>query len=153
MARELAIWRPFKEMVPFDFQSMRREMDRLWDSFFQRTRRTEEEGEYLPALDVCETKDQILVKAEVPGVEPKDLDIFLSDGVLTLKGEKKEHEGEEGVSCHLTERSYGAFSRSIQLPSSVQSDKIDASCKNGVLQIILPKSEEARTREIKINVQ
>jgi HSP20 family protein len=153
MARELTIWKPFREMVPIDFERMRREMDRLWDSFFKRTGRTEEEGEYLPALDVCETKDQILVKAEVPGVDPKDLDISLSDGILTLKGEKQEHEGEERVSCHLTERSYGAFSRSIQLPASVQSDKINASCKNGVLQIVLPKSEEAKTREIKINIQ
>jgi HSP20 family protein len=153
MARELTIWKPFREMVPFDFDRMRREMDRLWDSFFERTRRSEEAGEYYPALDICETKDHVLVKAEVPGMEPKDLDITLSDSVLILKGEKKQYEGEEGVSCHLTERSYGAFSRSIQLPASVQSDKINASYKNGVLQIVLPKSEEAKTREIKIKVQ
>jgi HSP20 family protein len=153
MARELATWKSFRELVPFDFERMRREMDRLWDSFFESTRRTQEESEYLPALDVCETKDQIMVKAEVPGMEPKDLDITLSDGVLILKGEKK-HEGEEkGASCHLTERSYGTFSRSIQLPASVQSDKINASYKNGVLQILLPKSEEAKAREIKIKVQ
>lgn len=153
MARELAVWRPFREYVPFDFERMRRELDRLWESFAERSRRTEQESKYLPALDVCETQDHIMVRAELPGIEPKDLDITLSDGVLTLKGEKKHQTEEKGVSCHLFERSYGAFSRSIQLPAAVESSKINASYKNGVLQITLPKSEETKTREIKIKVE
>jgi HSP20 family protein len=154
MARELATWKPARTWMPFfDFERMRRDLDRLYESFFERTRRTEEAGEYLPALDICETKDQILVKAEVPGMEPKDLDVTLSDGILTLKGEKQHEREEKEGSCHLVERSYGAFSRSIQLPAAVQSDKINASYKNGVLQIILPKSEEAKTKEIKIKVE
>lgn len=154
MARELTISKPFRHFIPIvDFEKMRRELDRFYDSFFESSRRAEHEGEYLPAFDVCETKDNIAVKAEVPGMEPKDLDITLSDGILTVNGEKKQEVEEKGASCHLIERSYGAFSRSIQLPAGVQSDKIDASYKNGTLHIVLPKSEEAKNREIKIKVE
>jgi HSP20 family protein len=93
------------------------------------------------------------VKAEVPGLEPKDIDISLSDGLLTIKGEKKQEREEKEENYHLVERSYGSFARSIRLPNEVQSDKIDASYKNGVLKIVLPKSEEAKKKEIKIKVQ
>jgi HSP20 family protein len=155
MARELTIWRPFGEMAPFrDFERMRRDMDRLWDSFFERgTLRGEEAGEWLPSLDVAETKNEIVVKAEVPGLEPKDIDISVSDGLLTIKGEKKQEREEKEENYHLVERSYGTFTRSIRLPNEVQSDKINASYKNGVLKVVLPKSEEAKKKEVKIKVQ
>ena len=155
MARELTVWKPFGELAPFrDFEWMRRDMDRLWNSFFERgTLRSEEGGEWLPSLDVAETKNEIVVKAEVPGLEPKDIDISLSDGLLTIKGEKKQEREEKEENYHLVERSYGSFARSIRLPNEVQSDKINASYKNGVLKIVLPKSEEAKKKEIKIKVQ
>ena len=155
MARELTVWKPFGELAPFrDFEWMRRDMDRLWNSFFERgTLRSEEGGEWLPSLDVAETKNEIVVKAEVPGLEPKDIDISLSDGLLTIKGEKKQEREEKEKNYHLVERSYGSFARSIRLPNEVQSDKINASYKNGVLKIVLPKSEEAKKKEIKIKVQ
>ena len=155
MARELTVWKPFGELAPFrDFEWMRRDMDRLWNSFFERgTLRSEEGGEWLPYLDVAETKNEIVVKAEVPGLEPKDIDISLSDGLLTIKGEKKQEREEKEENYHLVERSYGSFARSIRLPNEVQSDKINASYKNGVLKIVLPKSEEAKKKEIKIEVQ
>ena len=155
MARELAIWRPFGEISPFrDFERMRRDMDRLWGSFFERgTLRGEDGREWLPSLDVAETKNEIVVKAEVPGLEPKDIDISLSDGVLTIKGEKKQEKEEKEENYHLIERSFGSFFRSIRLPNEVQSDKINASYKNGVLKIVLPKSEEAKKKEVKIKVQ
>ena len=155
MARELTVWKPFGELAPFrDFEWMRRDMDRLWNSFFERgTLRSEEGGEWLPSLDVAETKNEIVVKAEVPGLEPKDIDISLSDGLLTIKGEKKHEREEKEENYHLVERSYGSFARSIRLPNEVQSDKINASYKNGVLKIVLPKSEEAKKKEIKIKVQ
>jgi len=154
MARELTVWKPFGELAPFrDFEWMRRDMDRLWNSFFERgTLRSEEGGEWLPSLDVAETKNEIVVKAEVPGLEPKDIDISLSDGLLTIKGEKKQEREEKEENYHLVERSYGSFARSIRLPNEVQSDKINASYKNGVLKIVLPKSEEAKKKEIKIKV-
>jgi len=155
MARELTVWKPFGELTPFrDFERMRRDMDWLWDSFFERgTLRSEEGGEWLPSLDVAETKNEIVVKAEVPGLESKDIDISLSDGLLTIKGEKKQEREEKEENYHLVERSYGSFARSIRLPNEVQSDKINASYKNGVLRIVLPKSEEAKKKEIKIKVQ
>ncbi len=155
MAWELTTWKPFRELEPFrDFERLRRNMDRFWDSFFERgVRRTEEEGEWLPFLDVAETKDEIVVKAEVPGMDPKDIDISLSDGLLTIKGEKKQEREEKEEDYHLVERSYGTFTRSIRLPKEVRRDKISASYKNGVLKVTLPKSEEAKQKEIKIKVE
>jgi HSP20 family protein len=155
MARELTIWRPFRELTPFrEFERMRRDMDRLWESFFERgVPRADDEGEWLPSLDVAETKDEIVVKAEVPGMDPKDIDISLSDGLLTIKGEKKQEREEKEEDYHLVERSYGTFTRSVRLPKEVKRDKISASYKNGVLRVTLPKSEEAKQKEIKIKVE
>ncbi len=154
MARELTVWKPFRELVPFSFDQMTREMDRLWDSFFEeRPGRRVEEREWLPSLDVSETKNDIVVKAEVPGMDPKDIDISLSNGVLTIKGEKKQEREEKEEDYHLIERSYGTFARSIQLPVEVQSNKVNASYKNGILKVTLPKSEEAKIKEIKIKVE
>jgi HSP20 family protein len=154
MARELQVWKPYREMTPFwEFERMKREMDKLWDSFFERRPvRIEEETEFLPALDLAETDNELVVKCEVPGLEPKDIDISLSDRMLTIRGEKKQEREERKADYHLVERSYGAFTRSVQLPTEVQSDKISASYKNGILKINLPKSEEAKKKEIKIKV-
>ncbi len=156
MAKEITIWKPFTELAPFrEFDRMRRDMDRLWDSFLEGApgRRDEERGEWLPSLDVSETKNELVVKAEVPGMDAKDVDISLSDGVLTIKGEKKQEKEEKEADYHLIERSYGAFTRSIQLPKEVQGDKINASYKDGILRITLPKSEEAKKKEIRIRVE
>jgi HSP20 family protein len=156
MAWELTTWKPFRELAPFkDFERMRREMDRLLDSFFDGglRGRTEMIGEWLPSLDVSETKNELVVKAEVPGMDPKDIDISLSDGTLTIKGEKKQEKEEKEADYHLVERSYGSFTRSVQLPKEVQSEKINASYKNGILKITLPKSEEAKKKEVKIKVE
>ena len=118
MAGELTTWRPLRELAPFrEFEKMRREMDRFWDSFFERRpTKAEEAGEFLPALDLAETDNELVVKCEVPGLEPKDIDISLSDGMLTIKGEKKQGREEKQADYHLVERSYGSFTRSIQLP-------------------------------------
>ena len=156
MAKELTIWKPFKELTPFrGFETMRRDMDRLWDSFLEGglQRRTGEAEEWFPFLDVAETKNELVVKAEVPGMDPKDIDVSLSDGVLTIKGEKRQAKEEKEADYHLVERSYGAFTRSVQLPKEVKGDKISASYKNGILKITLPKSEEAKKKEIKIKVE
>jgi len=154
MAGELTTWRPFRELAPFrEFERMRREMDRFWDSFFEkRPAKAGEEGEFLPSIDLAEKDNELVVKCEVPGMDPKDINISLSDGVLTIRGEKKQEREEKEADYHLVERSYGSFSRSIQLPKQVQSEKISASYKNGILKITLPKSEEAKKKEIKIKV-
>jgi HSP20 family protein len=156
MAWELTTWKPFRELTPFrDFERMRREMDRFWDSFFDVAprRKTDDGGEWFPSLDVSETKSDIVVKVELPGIDPKDINISLSDGFLILKGERKTEKEEKEEDYHLIERSFGSFTRSIRLPRDFQGDKISASYKNGVLKVTLPKSEEAKKKEIKIKVE
>jgi HSP20 family protein len=154
MARELTVLKPLRELAPFDFEQMRMDMDRLWDSFFEGRprRRVREEREWLPSLDMAETKNAVVVKAEVPGLDPKDIDISLSGDVLTIKGEKKQEKEEREENYHLIERSYGSFVRSIHLPTKVRSEKIEASYKNGILKVVLPKSEGAKMKEVKIKV-
>jgi HSP20 family protein len=150
MVWEISPWRPFR-----DLERMRKEMDRLWDSFFEGrpSRKVEEVGEWLPTLDVLETKNDLVVRAEIPGIDPKDIDISLANDILTIKGEKKQEIEEKEENYHLVERSYGSFTRMVRLPREVQSDKISASYKNGILKITLPKSEEAKKKEIKIKVE
>jgi len=148
MALELKPWRPFK-----DLPALREEMNKLWSVFGEKPLMEPFGKEWAPSLDVSETKDNIVVKAEVPGMDGKDIDISLSGGVLTLKGEKKQEKEEKDENYYFAERSYGAFFRAVQLPQEVQTDKIKASYKNGVLTITLPKSEEAKAKEVKIKVQ
>jgi HSP20 family protein len=151
MAWELMNTNPFK-----DVEKARSEMDRLLDTFlFGRPQRRDfwEEVEWLPAVDMAETKDGIVVDAEIPGMDPKEFDISLSEGTLTIRGEKKQEKEENEENYHLVERKYGTFTRSIPLPQAVESDKISASYKEGILKITLPKSEEAKKKEIKIKVE
>lgn len=93
------------------------------------------------------------MKAEIPGLDAKDLDLSLSGGSLVIKGEKKQEKEEKEENYHFIERSYGSFVRTIPLPKEVKHDKITASYKDGVLRVVLPKSEEAKTKELKIKVQ
>jgi len=152
MAGEINTWKPYRERVPFrDFDRMRREMDKFWDSFFGRE--TGEKGKWVPCIDVAETKDDIIVEVEVPGMNPKDIDISLTDGRLIIRGEKKQAKEEKEVEHHLVERSYGSFARMIELPAKVQSEKIEASYNNWVLKIALTKSEEAKKEAMKIKVE
>jgi HSP20 family protein len=149
MAYELSPQRSFREL-----STLRDEIDRIWSRFFgEQGPLVPWRGEWAPSLDVSETKNSIIVKAELPGMDAKDLDISLTDDVLTVKGEKKQEKEEEDENYHRIERSYGSFSRSVRLPSEVQSDKIEANYKNGILKIALPKSEKAKSKEVKIKVQ
>jgi HSP20 family protein len=106
-----------------------------------------------PVVDVYEEKDEIVVKAELPGMEKNDVEVNISDSELTLKGEKKKEEKIEEEDYFRCERSYGSFVRSVELPTDVQADKVKASFKNGILEVRLPKTEEAKTKEIKIKVE
>jgi HSP20 family protein len=152
MANELVRWRePFGGL-----DRMEMEMDRLWDSFFEdrpTVRRRDWLGEWLPSLDLSETKNEFVVKAEVPGMTSKDIDISLTEGVLSIRGEKKQEKEEKEENYHFVERSYGSFRRSIRLPGGVQNEKIKASYKDGVLKVTLPKSEETKKKEVKIKVE
>ncbi len=151
MAWELMNTNPFE-----DIEKMRSEMDRLWDTFLfgvPQKRDPWEEAEWLPAVDVAETKNEIIVNVEVPGMDPKEFDISLSEGTLTISGEKRQEKVEGKENYHLIERRYGSFSRAIPLPPEVESDQIRASYKNGILTVRVPKIEEARRKEIKIKVE
>lgn len=112
-----------------------------------------EEREFMPAFDVSETENELIVKAEVPGMEKKDIDISLSDGVLTIKGEKRQEKEDKKEHYYTAERRYGAFSRTIPLPVEVDTNKVDATYKEGVLEITLPKSETAKAKKIEVKSQ
>ena len=144
---DIVEWKPFREV-----SRLRREMDRLWDEFFGPGRRAFRPlgAEWAPAVDVSETADQVVIKAEVPGVEAKDIDISLSGDVLTIKGEKKSEREEKKENYHLVERSYGSFTRSLRMPAAVEADKIEANYKQGVLTVTCPKKEEAKPKAIEI---
>ncbi len=147
MARELTKWEPFREV-----SRLRREMDRLWEDFFgpgPRPPRPWSE-EWVPAVDVAEAPDKVTVKAEVPGLDPKEIDISLVGDVLTIKGEKKSEREEKKENYHLVERSYGSFSRALRLPAAVDADKIEANYDKGVLTVTCPKKEPVKPKAITI---
>ena len=155
MAWELTTWKPPRELTPFKgFESMWKEMHHLWDPFLEdEPARWEGKGEWLPALDLTETKNEFVVKAEVPGINGRDIDISLKDDLLTIRGEKKQEREEKKRDYHLVERGYGFFNRSVALPKEVNGKKITASYKDGMLQIVLPKSKGAKTKEVKVTVE
>ncbi len=142
---EVTPWRPLREL-----SNLRREMEDLWENVAGEKEFLSMRGEWMPALDVLETKDSLIVKAEVPGMEPKDIDISLSGDLLTIKGEKKQKTEEKKENFHRIETRYGAFSRSIRVPVSVDSNKIEASYDKGVLKITLPKKEGIKAKQIEI---
>ncbi len=144
---DLVQWRPFREV-----SRLRSEMDRLWDEYFGSGRRALQplEEAWMPAVDISETSDKITVKAEIPGMEAKDIDISMVGDTLTIKGEKKAEREEKDENYHLVERTYGSFSRSMKLPAAVDPDKIEATYKNGVLTIVCPKKEEVKPKTIEI---
>lgn len=151
MARELMNTNPLR-----DIEKTKSEMDRLWDTFlFGRPRISwpTEEEEWQPAIDVAETEDELVVNVEIPGMDPKDIDVSVSEGTLLIKGEKKLEAEEKEADYRLIERNYGTFIRSIRLPAEVQGDKISASYKNGVLTVVLPKFQGTQKGEIKVKVE
>ena len=105
-----------------------------------------------PAVDLYEEKDDIVVKAELPGMEKDNIEVNLSDRRLTIKGEKKQEEEVKKEGYYRSERSYGSFVRTLELPREVQTDKVKAAFKNGILMIRLPKTEEANKKETKVKV-
>jgi len=142
----LTRWDPFQEML-----NLRRTVDRLFDNASQ----DHDWAQSTPwglAVDVVENKDDFIVKASVPGINPDDLDISYVDDTLTIKGEVKSENEVKEDQYHLRERRYGTFSRSITLPTKIKGDAIDASYQNGVITLRLPKAEEVKPKRIAIKV-
>jgi len=125
--------------------TLKQEMDRLVERFFEpRLEEFSAFAGWAPKLDVSETKNAIVVKAETASVDPKDIQISLQEQLLTIKGEKRQEKDEKDEQYHRMERSYGSFARSIRLPVPVDAGKVDASFKNGLLTITLPKTPAAK---------
>lgn len=151
-------WDPFK--------SMRQQFDRLWQDFewpdfrvglprrtFEHLRNWPEVSATIPAVDLVERDGGYEIQAELPGMNRDQIEIRLSDGMMTIKGEKSAEHVEDKENYHLRERSYGSFQRSFRIPAGVNADKVEARFENGVLKITLPKSSEALKKERKIEVK
>ncbi len=142
----LTRWDPFQEML-----NLRRTVDRLFDNVTP-DHEWSQPTMWGLAVDMVENKDDFILKASVPGINPDDLDISYSDDTLTIKGEIKEENQVKEDQYHLRERRFGAFMRSITLPTKIKGDAIEASYQNGVVTLRLPKAEEVKPKRISIKV-
>ena len=145
----LVRWEPMgRSMTPWSegFDHLRRRMDRLLEDFVHGD--GNEQQRWMPSVDVMEDKERYLIRADVPGLSKDNIKITLQDNVLTITGEKKQDREQKERSYHLIERSYGQFTRTFTLPSKVDQNSIAAEFKDGVLEISLPKSSEAKAKEI-----
>jgi HSP20 family protein len=156
----------FRSLMPFGrrelaggddpFSAMRREMDRLFDEMTRSmslARPALGLGVMAPRVDVRETETAIEVEAELPGVTEKDVEVQLAEGVLTIKGEKRQEREEKEKGYYLMERSYGSFLRQIPLPVEVDEGKVEASFDKGVLKVVLPRSPTAEAKAKKIAIK
>jgi len=143
---------PWRKREEWGLTQMRREMDRLFDRFFESWpfRGVAETGRWMPSVDVSESDKELIVRAELPGMDPKEIDISMSGNVLTTKGERKHEREEKKENFHLVERSSGSFSRSIQLPTEVKPEKIQATYKDGILSISMPKTKAEAVKKIEV---
>lgn len=137
-----------------DLSNIHNELDRLFDFSFGWPEKFPvlSEKMWIPAMDVEETKDSVLVKADLPGLKKEEIDINVHEGVLTIKGEKKKEEERKDKGFIRSERYYGSFYRELSLPASVDEAKVKASYKDGVLEIVIPKKEEAKQPVKRITV-
>ncbi len=149
-------WRPRTEIDPFrDMMGLQDEINRLFDSAFGRgpvERAGLFEGEWAPAVDVYEDENKVFVTAELPGMAEKDIDLTILGDTLTIKGEKKKEQEKKEENYYRRESVYGSFQRSVPLPCPVDAEKVKASLKNGILEISMPKKEEAKPKQIKLKV-
>ncbi len=128
--------------------------DRMLEDFFSMdTRLSEPVTSLMPLMNIEETKDAYRITVELPGMEKDDIDIQIKDNVLTISGEKKEEHTEEEGTFYRRERRFGKFSRSVNLPSDIDVEKIDAEYKNGVLTLTLPKTEESKPKKISVKTK
>ena len=149
-------WRPRTRLDPFgDLMGMQNEINRLFDITLGQSAFDHAgpfDGEWAPAIDVFENDDKVVVKTELPGLSEKDIEVDILGDTLTIKGEKRKEEEKKDKHYHRVERTYGSFHRTVTLPALVESEKAKASFKNGVLEITIPKKEEAKPRQVKVDV-
>lgn len=142
-------WDPFREVM-----ALQNNVNPLF-SLFRNVGEAElpmTAGSFVPAVDIYEDKDKLVLKIEVPGIDEKDLDVHVENNTLTVKGERKFEKEEKEENFHRIERSYGSFYRSFTLPSTVETDKVTAKYTAGVLKLEMKKKAEAQPKQIKIEV-
>ncbi len=145
MAKQIKRWDPFKEIT-----TLRDEMDRLFEYFFGRPSMEPVSGVWVPAVDMEETDDELIVHIELPGMKKEDINLSVRGDVLTVSGEREHKKEEKTKTYHRIERAYGKFQRSIPLPVEVDTEKSKATYENGILTVRLPKSAKSKSKEIKI---
>src|SRR5207244_12890629 len=145
--RTLARWEPFRGAT-----SLQDHVNRLFNDDFERRGEESSLAAWSPAVDVYETEHELVVKADLPEVDPKDLDIRVENNILTIRGERKFEKKVNEDNYLRVERAYGSFARSFTLANTVNSDAIKADYQNGVLTLNIPKREEAKPKQIKVNV-
>ena len=132
--------------------TLREQINRAFADVLERTGEESNLTAWAPAVDIFETEHELVVKADLPDVDPKDLDIQIQNNILTIRGERKFEKNVEEENYLRVERAYGSFSRSFSLANTVNSDAIKAEYKNGVLTLSIPKREEAKPKQVKVNV-
>jgi HSP20 family protein len=143
-------WEPFRDLV-----STQDRFNQLFNDTFARAFGGQQElspHAWIPPVDIYETGDSLVLKAELPGINPEEVEIRVEDRTLYLKGERKFEKEVKEDNLHRVERSYGTFTRSFALPNTIDADKVKAEYENGILTLTMPKREEAKPRTIKINV-
>ncbi len=136
-----------------DLEEFQKEMNRMFDLRTQWPLKMGNGGMWAPAVDIIDEKDQVRIKADLPGLKKEDIDVSADNGVLTIKGEKKEEKEVKEKDYVRSERYYGSFHRSFSLPAGVDAQKVNAVYKDGVLEVSLPKREDAKPKQIKVEVK
>lgn len=154
-----ALQRPTAADPDHPFYSLQRQMNTLFDDFFSgfdvtpRSFAGKGFGAFSPSVDVKESEGEFTIRAELPGVEEKDIEVTVTGDSVTIKGEKNEEKEDKGESYYYMERSYGSFNRVIPLSAETDADKAQASFKNGVLNITIPKSQAAKAKGTKVPIK
>jgi HSP20 family protein len=146
---ELNVWSPFRHL-----SLLRNEIDRLFDSPLDALTSNSQQflNGWLPTIDLYEDRDHLVLKAELPGMKKEDIDISLHGEVLTVSGERKEEETFDKAETYRAERFLGRFQRTLTLPVRVDASKVQASYKDGILTVTLPKAEEAKPKQIEVKI-
>ncbi|MFZ3211218.1 MAG: Hsp20/alpha crystallin family protein [Terriglobales bacterium] len=143
----LTRWDPFREL-----NVLQDRMNRLYQDYAPRAEQDLTAGNFIPPVDIYEDEQNVTLKVEVPGLDPKDVDVRVENNTLTIRGERKFEKDEKEENFHRVERHYGSFVRSFTLPNTVDPDNVKADYENGVLKIQLAKRAEAKPKQIKVNI-
>ena len=141
----LVRWDPAREL-----DSLQGDMNRLFDRFFEGRGTNGASRRWIPAMDLVETEDALVLRGDLPGMSEDDVDIEIKDNVLTVSGERKAEHEEKSEGFHRVERAFGSFSRSLTLPRGIEAEKVEANFDNGVLEVRVPKPAEAKPTRVQI---